>query len=260
MSWDGLLALLLNIVIPLFMAVAGGILAIRAWKEAKLPERITWITVFLGLFLLAVILGFIQQVRATNQQDAADKKAAATELRMTSDTKYTQGQLDSINKVLTAVISKSGDAGLTKGVLEALLQASQKANSSQPYTNSQLKAATIDLVRRLRAMQMAFDSETNDLLSSRQQKMVEAGQDRAALAKVFGEGSSATMNLDSRQRAAFGTIRSEAINMRTELLNRLPPQQEDRTIFHGPRWGFLGWARSDLRACWLSGTAGKIIA
>jgi energy-coupling factor transporter transmembrane protein EcfT len=129
MTVDGLLAILLNVAIPSLLALAGGILAIRAFREAKSPERWAWIGVFFGLALVAIVLAFVQQVRFTSQQKEMDAKEASAELRSTNDNKYMQGQLDSINKVLTTVVSKPGDSGLIKDLLKSL--ASQASDASR---------------------------------------------------------------------------------------------------------------------------------
>lgn len=136
MTTDALLALLLNIVIPTLLAVAGGILAIRTFKDAKSTERWAWIGVFLFLFLVAVILGFIQQVRQTSEQKEADEKANAAELRNEGNIKYMQGQLDSINKVLTTVVSQGGDSGLGKALLKALAAQASAASSHKSISIS----------------------------------------------------------------------------------------------------------------------------
>lgn len=130
MTLDALLAILLNVAIPSLMAVAGGILAIRTYRDAKGPERWAWVSVFVFLFIVAVVLGFVQQVRLTSQQKDSDEKTAAAELRSSGEIKFMQGQLDSINKVLTAVVSRPGDAGLAKDLLKALASQASEASKS----------------------------------------------------------------------------------------------------------------------------------
>ena len=124
MTTDALLAISLNVVIPSLLAVAGGVLAIRAFRDAKSTERWAWLGVFVFLFLVAVVLAFAQQVLFTEEQKRSDDKAAQIEARRSDEAKYTQGQLsftqgqlESINKVLSTVVSRSGESGLTKGML-----------------------------------------------------------------------------------------------------------------------------------------------
>lgn len=136
MTTDALLALLLNIIIPSLLAVAGGVLAIRTFRDAKSAERWAWIGVFLFLFVIAVVLGFIQQIRQTSQQEEVDEKTAAAELRNEGNVKYMQGQLDSINKVLTTVVSQGGDSGLAKTLLKALAAQASAASSHKSISIS----------------------------------------------------------------------------------------------------------------------------
>lgn len=100
MNTDALLAILLNVVIPSVLAVAGGILAVKALSNDKRVERARWITLFVGLAIAAIVLAFIQQVRLTTQQAIVDQKAAANELRASNDNRYIQGRLDSIVQVM----------------------------------------------------------------------------------------------------------------------------------------------------------------
>lgn len=234
MTVDSLLAILLAVVIPFALAVAGGILAIKALPPEAQVRRNWWISLFVALTLIGIVLAFAQQVLLTKEQKEADEKGNAREVRMISDTKFTQGQLDSINKVLTAVISKSGDSGLVKEVLKALAgQAAQAGNSGQQsYSNSQLRDAALDLARRLREFQLRFSVASQDLLESYRKKAMAAVQnkDKEESSRLFNEHRAAIDALDNSEKADFVPLRAESLNMRSQLLNRLPPQPEDRIV------------------------------
>jgi hypothetical protein len=156
MTIDGLLSLALAIVIPFLLAAAGGVLAVRTLGDAaEKKEKWVWIGVFILLLVIGIVLGVIQQVRITDQQRTADVDAAAERLRNEGNVKYTQGQLDSINKVLAQVVgevksSNSSTPEVTKALLEGALLASNRSNgieapAIQKMSNAQLRSKVIDL-------------------------------------------------------------------------------------------------------------------
>jgi hypothetical protein len=212
---DALLALSLNIVIPSLLAVAGAALAIRAFKDANSRERWTWIAVFAVLFVLAVGLGLVQQVRLTAQQRASDEKNAASELRLSNENKYTQGQLDSINKVLTtvatAMVSNGGSSpALLKELLKAL--ASQAGDASKKiYSNTQLKEAAFVVARKLRGLHQGFADSINSIPTSPSRD--------SEIAIQLG-----------KHKAEVVQLLPEVRHIRTLILSRIPAQSENAAI------------------------------
>jgi hypothetical protein len=109
-TFDALLNILIAVVVPGLMAVLGGILAAKALPTEpgkKNGQMWFYVLVFVFLFLISVGLAFVQQIRSTAQQRAADEKAARAELKSTGDIKFVQGQLDTMNRVLGMVAANS---------------------------------------------------------------------------------------------------------------------------------------------------------
>lgn len=122
---DALLNILLAVVVPGLMALIGGVLAARALPTEpgkKNPEMWYWIYWFVFLFLISVVLAFIQQVRNSTQQQLAEQRAAQAELKSTGDIKYMQGQLDTTNRVL-GIVAANSDPKQIASLLQGLLAA-----------------------------------------------------------------------------------------------------------------------------------------
>jgi hypothetical protein len=145
MTIDALLNILLTVGVPSLMALMGGILAAKALPTdpgTRNLERSLWVCGFLALFLLSIVLSFIQQVRNTTQQRAADGKAAQAELKSTGDIKYMQGELDSINKVL-GTLSANSDPKQTAAILKGIMPAIPSGSPRQE-SNSQKGGSSVD--------------------------------------------------------------------------------------------------------------------
>src|ERR1700733_65364 len=155
MTTSAILSIVISVGIPFVLAVLGGILAVRSLPVENFRyERWWWIGTFVGLCLLGIILAVIQQVKLTGDQQLADNKASASESQLRSDMRYTQGQLDTMTKVLSAVAFKSNETGSNKDLLQELVAVGRGAANRTPaapvtYTNSQLKDAALDLARRI---------------------------------------------------------------------------------------------------------------
>jgi hypothetical protein len=110
------------------------------------------------LFLIGVVLSFIQQVRMSTQEQQAEVKAHEKEIRDQGDIKYTQGQLDSINKMLANVISShaSDSQDLTKDLLRGIMAASHGADHKDQMTDAQLCSRTTDLANKIRVFETDF--------------------------------------------------------------------------------------------------------
>jgi len=120
---DALLNILLAVVVPGLMALIGGALAARALPTEpgkKNSEMWYWICGFVFLFLVSVVLAFVQQVRSSTQQQLAEEKTAQAELKSTGDIKYMQGQLDTTNKIL-GIVAANSDPKQTASLLQGLL-------------------------------------------------------------------------------------------------------------------------------------------
>jgi hypothetical protein len=148
MTTDALLVILLNVAIPSVLAILGGILAARSLPAERIRyERWLWTSGFLGLALLAVVLAVIQQVRLTTYRVETDRKANETEGRLRADSKFTQGQLDTMTKVLTTLAStttKPQDGNMTAAMLKALA-ATGRSLSTAPSLKDKLIHLSSDL-------------------------------------------------------------------------------------------------------------------
>jgi hypothetical protein len=121
------------------------------------------------LAVLAVVLAFIQQVRITQQNQKSEQTANEREQRLVGEGKYTQGQLDSINKVLTAVVTNESTGSQQNAILGGLLAAVGAANakpsqSSDPtvLSNSQLREEALAIARRMREFNEESSADPKD--------------------------------------------------------------------------------------------------
>jgi hypothetical protein len=122
---DAVLNIILAVVVPGAMALMGGILAARALQAEpgkKNPEMWYWISGFVFLFVLSIILVFVQQIRLTNKETAAEERAHQSELHSNGEIKYMQGQLETTNRVLGTLATNS-DPKQTALLFKALLSA-----------------------------------------------------------------------------------------------------------------------------------------
>lgn len=151
MTIDALLNILLAVVVPLLMAALGGILAAKTLPSevGKLnPEKWLWIASFIFIFLVSVVLGFVQQVRSTAQEKQTETKAHEKELRDSGEIKYMQGQLDSIGKIMSNLSSGSDPkqtAAILKGILPILAATAPDVSLQVLYQNGNLEGKTISI-------------------------------------------------------------------------------------------------------------------
>lgn len=230
--------IVLNVVIPAFLALLGGILATKALPDDKRRERSRWIALFVVLVLIAIILAFIQQVKVTREKQEAEAKAASNEKALFGENKFTQGQLDSINKVLSSLVSgTTHDSTFTKDVIKALASTSKIASASaeHAFSNSQLRDSAIDLARRLRALQTSFDDASEKIMMERPGKLTT----RDEWAKFNAARDEKETLLRGKFEEDFVPLRAEAINMRSQLLNRLPAQEENADVNRMLKYGAL---------------------
>ncbi len=225
MTWDAILAILLNVAIPVTLAILGGALAIRSLKEAKSTERSIWLAIFIGLGVAAIVLAFAQQILITRKETQANLRARQTELRMSNDNKYMQGQLESIRQVLTAALA-SGQPGskFTSDVLRAIAGVTQ--NTAQ-LSNQQLRRRVADVAERMRQ----FDRDREIGLSNLSQKHSMEASNVGTLSdnqkmQLFWRQSSERLQWDQRDEYNYRTtLLPEAVFLRALLLDRIPPEK-----------------------------------
>jgi hypothetical protein len=163
MTADSLINFFLTVAIPILLAVAGGVLAIRTLPaETNHRERFGWIAVFFFLGIVGLVLGFIQQVRTTAQEKTLATANHERDVRQEGEVRYTQGELDSINKVLGQVVlaGTSGTQNIAKTLLEGAVAASSRTsqvagtipNRYQLLSHADLKKESLTLVGDLRAL------------------------------------------------------------------------------------------------------------
>jgi hypothetical protein len=94
---DAVLNIALSVVVPGLMALVGGILAARSLPSEPGKRNLEiwlWSGGFFALFLVSIILAFIQQVRSTTQDRVKEAIASQEKLSSHGEIKFMQGQLD----------------------------------------------------------------------------------------------------------------------------------------------------------------------
>ena len=228
MNVDSLLAFLLTIAIPFLLAAAGGALATRTLPtETKKGELIGWISAFAGLLVVGVILGVWQQVRITSQQKIDHDLAEADRLRSEGNNKYTQGQLDSINKTLASVINSSGSQGLTGDLLKGLLQASRGRQEEQ-ITDAQLCKRTKELAQKIRTFENEFTAR-----SSFGSEFAPQDSSPEARKQFYDQQAQKMMQGYRDHEAQFqGQFISDAKYDHDKIIDRIPAATRDSLVFH----------------------------
>jgi hypothetical protein len=235
MTTDAFLNILLTVLLPGLMALFGGILAARSLPSEpgkRNPEKWGWIAIFMFLFLVSVVLAFVQQVRATHAQQVSDDKAHQLEVKNTGDVKYMQGQLDSINKVL-GTLSANSDPKQTASILRGLMPIMASGKSAlEKISDKQLQIKVLEFVRQMREFGNKFN----------QQEAQQTQQQMAAMMAI--PSSDATRKSDEWTKQNQITSRmydqfqfdfkdqflGVALSYRDELLRRLGPQPPETGI------------------------------
>jgi hypothetical protein len=222
-------------------------LAVKALPvDAARPfERWGWIGVFVFLLLIGIVLAFVQQVRLTNAQTLADDRERQKDLRSEGAVKYTQGQLDSINKVLAQVASSP--SGLDKSLNSALLQGALRASQSvkpnveppaiQRMTSLQLRSRVIDFSNQLRDISMRMQTQSRQLQDEMMNASRSAPNDDERK-KRWNDYSTKTTNLYlSHAQQIQSCCIVTATEYRDELLRRLGPDNpSDKEKFPFTFW------------------------
>jgi len=240
MTVDALLEILVSVVIPCVLALAEGILAARSLSDERWAERSLWIALFVGLLVLAIVLAFVQQVRLSTRERAAGLMQQAKDIESEGNIKYTQGQLDSINKILAQVVSAdtSGSQTLTKALLQGAFTASSKGGGVEPpaiqrMTNAQLRAKVSEFVNAMRKECSDYMTRTETQGSEdfeNLEKLPPAERDKA-----FQKSTNRTVtNMNNNLRLQQVYV-GDATEYKEELLRRLGPQ--DPSMVPVPTFG-----------------------
>jgi len=211
------------------MALIGGILAVKALPSEpgkRSLKKVYWISGFLFLFVISVILAFVQQVRSTSQQLAAEQKAEQAELKSSGEIKYMQGQLDSINKVLSTVSANSNPQqtiGLLKGLIQPTRELSRPA--IERMSNSDLRGRIREFASQMRNWDAASEETDRKLSDDHLVAMRKAGSDEAARAKEWAQYTQSFTQRDVGYKNEYNNqFVATAISYRDELIRRLGPQ------------------------------------
>lgn len=182
-------------------------MAIRAFNTNR-REKWIWLGVFIVLGASAVFFGIAQQVRMSAAQTRTDQAAREREARLIESQRYTQGQLDSINKVLVAAINSGGGSEAFQTTLKALLNATPKRVSSAPVENKDPPLSSLSnkelRYRTLEAVGRIHDIENKSGRQIASQKPEEIGQGY----EIAREG--------------WVPLHGECLALRDELVTRLP--------------------------------------
>ena len=229
MTTDGIINILLAVAVPGLMALIGGVLAARTLPSPsgrRSPEVYLWSSLLILLFLVSVVLAFVQQVRNSSQQKIAEQAATTEKLEASGSAKYTQGELDSINKVLTALVqSKPSNGDDYKETIRALLQVTKTASSAGPVglkglSNSELKSKALGLVADIGTVEQQFERDESAVTSSRHYDPTKSKTELDTLQSVFLANMG---RVDAQEQARWIPLQAESRVMIDELLSRLPP-------------------------------------
>lgn len=237
MTTDGVLSVLLSVAIPFLLAVLGGILAVRSLPAEKFRnERWWWIGGFLGLAIVGIVLAFIQQIVLTDEQRVSDKKASDREAQLRADSRFTQGQLDTMTKVLTSIASKPDSSNIGREMLTALATvAHQDANENLgklglgDISNKELLLRAKSMAASMREIEQEYKRESAPIyidphLSEVERQRLWDGSVRGQLAAH-----------DSMQ-TKWIALQPEARVIRDELVSRLP---KEMTAYSGDEKDFV---------------------
>jgi hypothetical protein len=234
MTTDALLNIALTVGVPGLMALIGGILAARSIPSnsgKRTPEFYVWSSGFVVLFLLSVILSFVQQIRNTNQQIMRDSAASAIELRNNGDVKYMEGELASMNKVLGNISTRSDPAqivGMLKGItLKPPIQAPNQGLEPpgiQKMTNGQLRARVIEFANQMRKFESDHEQQEEALFDGNQARPITVPTPEESR-KIFQERNTQIIRLDQNFRLEVSrSYLGPATEYKDEMLRRLGPQ------------------------------------
>jgi arginine exporter protein ArgO len=229
MSIDGLLSIVLAVLIPFLLAVAGGILAVRALpSETSRIERYWWVAGFVFLLVIGILLSFYQQVRISNNEQIVSKAEKDKEIKAEGEIKYTQGQLDSINKILATIVNSNtlDSRGVTLALLRGALQAGRSGEGVQPpaiqrMTNQQLRAKVLTFVNTLRKECSDYMSQTESIVSSSRFSSMSKEEREKAWQESINRSTSVMNNFNLRLQQQYS---GDSTIYRDELLRRLGPQ------------------------------------
>jgi hypothetical protein len=169
-----------------------------------------------------VLTAALSQVSVYDSDKSHDKAQETIQGKLNSSIDLgnnIKGQLQMLAQMYTELQHKNSAPETVRG------PAAQPQPSSQPYSNSQLKDAALDLARRLREFQSEFTDSENRILMEQSHIT-----DKAAKEKDFVDRNAKLLAFMNGTQARFVPLRAEAQNMRVQLLNRLPPQEANQTV------------------------------
>jgi len=227
---DALLALLLNVAIPSLLAVAGGLLAARTLPKDKRLEQGLWTALFVGLALIAIGLAFVQQVRITTQQTNADEVANKRQSALEGTNRYTQGQLDSITKVLTSLVSSGSSNNDYKTTLRALLASAATRNvppvngpvGLKGLSNAELRDQALKMVTAIRTVEQQYEEEDSRLMN---QNRFDPSKDKAYNDSLWSGYTQAMNAVHQREVSRWEPLHVQCGLLITEITSRLPPAE-----------------------------------
>jgi hypothetical protein len=265
MTVDALLNIFLSVCVPGLMALIGGILAARALPskdDKRNPELYLWASGFLLLFVVSLILAFIQQVRITTQQAESVKEVHEKELKSNGDIKYMQGELDSIGNVLK--VSGQGDPATVASILKSITVSTTRgveAPAIERMTNQQLRAKVIEFARALRKECDNYTSqvEFSTIAQRGQAKVLSQEEGKKLWQEDVNRGIAMSNSLNLRLQQNFV---GDANQYKNELLRRLGPQNSllpsEQTFWIGGNAVSVGYWQARGTADYLEGLAKRL--
>jgi hypothetical protein len=231
---------------PLVLAAIGGYLAIKS-LDPKIGRR--WFPTILVVVTLGLAVTGIQQVRAYD----LDKRRYADQTQKEHDS--TQKQ-DHLTTELAGARSKLDDIIILvknnpdyKRLVSVVLAMAQRPPAAQPVPPAKEPAQSAqptpsptnppnDRLKRMvgptAAMLRRFDVDTIDehgiLLRDHYPKLAAARDNKAETDKENARFQAATADMLRNRNKGFARLRSQALVLRTQLLDRLPPQPTDDAV------------------------------
>lgn len=187
------------------------------------------VAVFSILGIAIIIMVVVRARIARNDQEAANKRQERlqesldeTRLDSAKSTSFLSGQVTT----LTDLIAHPPPNEDLRRIAEEIRQAG--AGSPQ-LSNAEWRDAALALADRLRKFQLKTTGESDRSSWSCYERGIEAFRkgDKDGARKVTSDYMLEHQNLHSRRTNEFGPLRVESLQMRTQLLARLPPQPDD---------------------------------
>ncbi len=179
-------------------------LGLEMTGDSKAPNRkAIYRTLFGVLGVTFLWLSYMQSDRADRAAREMARQHQEEQIRTEGEVKYTQGQLDSVSKVLGILASNSDPKQVAialRSVVPVVVQPHNVETRFSRFSNSQLRDMAIRLAQQIRAVgQNALQSEMNGT----------------------AKGNSLTVSTNA-QFEYSNKYKTDAIVLRDEILSRLP--------------------------------------